>query len=63
MAQNLTLFQTQMVLNNSLTKAVPSHQNNLMGCDVMVCWFILIILPNMSLFSVELSLSKEITCK
>ena len=28
-----------------------------MGCDIMVCWFILIILPNMSLFSMELSVS------
>ena len=26
-----------------------------MGCDVIVCWFILIILPNMSLISMELS--------
>ena len=26
-AQNLSLFQTQMVLNNSLTKGVPSHRN------------------------------------
>ena len=25
--------------------------------DVMICWFILIILPNMSLFSMELSAS------
>ena len=28
-----------------------------MGYDDMVCWFILIILPNMSLFSMELSVS------
>ena len=27
-AQNLSLFQTQTVLNNSLTKGVPSHRKN-----------------------------------
>ena len=34
-AQKLSLFQTQTVLNNSLTKGVPSHRNKW----AMTSWF------------------------